>query len=392
MTTMPPLLYLLALGNLVVGSSAFVTSGLVALIAEGLGTSITAAGLAMTFYALATAVFAPVLVVATGRWPRKRALLVSLALFTVGNAICALSMSIGQLYAGRFLMGVGSMFTPVGAGLALALVAPERRGKALSTVFLGMSLSYVIGVPLGAWMGLNHGWQSALWVMTGASAVMLVLAAWRLPAHVQAPGASFVGLGAVLKRFDVLSILVTTLLYFTAIFTVFSYIGPVLQALVPGTAARLSGTLMIFGFAGVAGTVLGGLAADRFGARPTMQVLLGLLAAMMLALPLTAGHYGVMMVVMVVWGCSGFGLMAPQQSRLAHLAPAQAPLLLSLNSSMLYFGTALGAAVGGPMSGQVGFAHLPWVAAPFAIGAWLLLAIGSRRRGIGLARAGTAPR
>ncbi|MBT9487565.1 MAG: MFS transporter [Rubrivivax sp.] len=389
---MPPLLYLLALGNLVVGSSAFVTSGLVLLIAEGLNTSVTAAGLAMTAYALSTALFAPMLVVATGRWQHKRALLVGLALFTLGNALCALSTSIGQLYGGRVLMGLGSMFTPLAAGVALALVTPERRGKALSTVFLGMSLSYVVGVPLGAWMGLQHGWQSALWLMTAASALMLLLAAWRLPAQVQAPGASFAGLGAVLKRADVLTVLVTTLLYFAAIFTVFSYIQPVLAALAPAHTGWLSATLGIFGLSGVAGTLIGGVAADRFGARRTMQVLLASLGMMMLLLPFTVGSYPLMLAVLVLWGGSGFGLMAPQQSRLAQLAPQQAPLLLSLNSSMLYFGTALGAAIGGPASAVVGFSQLPWVAAPLAATAWALLMLGGRRAGTGLATATAAPK
>ena len=389
---MPALLYLLALGNLVVGSSAFVTSGLVLLIAEGLNTSVTAAGLAMTAYALSTALFAPMLVVATGRWQRKRALLMGLALFTLGNALCALSTSIGQLYMGRVLMGLGSMFTPLAAGVALALVTPQRRGKALSTVFLGMSLSYVVGVPLGAWMGLQHGWSSALWLMTAASALMLLLAAWRLPAQVQAPGASFSGLGAVLKRGDVLTVLGTTLLYFGAIFTVFSYIQPVLAALVPQRTGWLTATLAIFGLSGVAGTLIGGVAADRFGARRTMQVLLATLGTMMLLLPFTAGSYPLMLLVLVLWGCSGFGLMAPQQSRLAQLAPQQAPLLLSLNSSMLYFGTALGAAIGGPASDVVGFSHLPWVAAPLAAAAWALLMLGGQRAGTGLATAAAAPK
>lgn len=386
MLAMPPLLYLLATGNLVVGSAAFVISGLVTQIAEGLGISITAAGLAMTAYALATAVFAPLLVVWTGRWPRKRALLVALALFTAGNALCAMAGNVGQLYAGRWLMGLGSMFTPVGAGLALALVAPARRGQALSTVFLGMSLSYVVGVPLGTWIGLNHGWQMALWLMTAASALMLLLAAWRLPADVQAPGASLTGLAAVVKRAEVLTSLLITLLYFTAIFTVFSYIGPVLAALAPQGGLPLSWTLMVFGVAGVAGTVGGGAAADRFGPRRTMQVLLGSLTVMMVLLPLTASHYPWMLAALVVWGCAGFGLMSPQQARLAQMAPQQAPMLLSLNTSMLYFGTALGAAVGGPMAAVVGFERLPWVAAPFAVAAWALLAFGAR----GAAVAGTA--
>ena len=164
---MPPLLYLLTVGNLVVGSSAFVISGLVAEIAAGLGVSVGVAGLAMTAYALAVALCAPLLVVWTGRWPRRRALLLALALFTAGNALCALAGSIAPFYAGRVLMGLGSVFTPLSAGLAIALVAPERRGQALSTVFLGMSLSYVIGLPLGTFIGLREGWQAAVSLTDG---------------------------------------------------------------------------------------------------------------------------------------------------------------------------------------------------------------------------------
>lgn len=370
---MPALLYLIALGNLVVGSSAFVISGIVDLIAQGLGSSLAAAGQAMTAYALATALLAPPMVALTGHWPRRRAMLVALGLFTAGNALCALSTGLGSLYAGRALMGVGSMFTPIGAGVALALVAPEKRGQALSTVFLGMSLSYVIGVPLGAWVGREHGWQAAIWLLTAASAAMWGVAAWRLPAQVHAPGVAFDGLGTVLRRPDVVAALSTTLLYFTAIFTAFSYIAPVIHALAPTGGLGISWTITIFGCAGVAGTLLGGAASDRFGPRRTMQVLLLSLAGAMLLLPLTAGHPGWMLAVLVAWGCSGFGLMSPQQARLAQMAPAQAPLLLSLNASMLYLGTALGAAVGGPASQAAGFVHLTWVAAPFALVAWTVL-------------------
>jgi MFS transporter, DHA1 family, inner membrane transport protein len=383
---MPALLYLIALGNLVVGSSAFVVSGIVDLIAQGLGTSLTAAGQAMTAYALATAVLAPAMVALTGRWPRRRAMLLALALFTAGNALCALAPGLATLYAGRIVMGLGSMFTPIGAGVALALVAPDKRGQALSTVFLGMSLSYVVGVPLGAWIGREQGWQAAVWAMTAASGLMLLVTAWRMPASVQAPGVVFGGLGAVLKRGDVLAALATTLLYFTAIFTVFSYIAPVLRALAPTGGLGISWTLTVFGCAGVAGTLLGGVASDRFGPRRTMQVLLLSLATMMALLPLTAGHPGSMLAVLVAWGCSGFGLMSPQQARLAQMAPAQAPLLLSLNSSMLYIGTALGAAVGGPAAQVVGFVHLPWVAVPFAVAAWIVLMAGRP-----LAMVGAAP-
>jgi DHA1 family inner membrane transport protein len=164
-----------------------------------------------------------------------------------------------------------------------------------------------------------------------------------------------------------------TLLYFIAIFSVFAYVGPILQALNPMRSTQLSATLAVFGLAGVAGTLMGGWATDRFGALRSMRVQLAVLVAMMCLLPLTRGHVPATMAVLVLWGIAGFGLMAPQQSRLATLSPAQAPLLLSLNGSMLYVGTALGAVASGALLDRVGFAHLGWVGVPFGLLAMLTL-------------------
>lgn len=107
---------------------------------------------------------------------------------------------------------------------------------------------------------------------------------------------------------------------------------------------------MVFGLAGTAATLSGGWASDRFGPLRTLRVQLALLLGMMLAVPLTRGHYALMMVVFVVWGVAGFGMMSPTQARLATVSPTQAPILFSMNASMLYFGTALGAAAGGAAS------------------------------------------
>lgn len=376
---MPRLLYLFALCNLLIGTGAFVLSGVLAPLANSLQVNVAAAGQAMTAYALSTAVLAPLALLATGHWPRRRVLCASLAVFALGNALCALAGSLAVLLAGRVLMGVGAVFTAVAAGIAVALVEPARRGRALSLVFIGISLSYVIGLPLGTWLGFAHGWQVPIVLVTvlgGAASIVLALV---LPRDIAAPGASFAGLGALLRRGEVAWALALTLLYFTAIFCVFSYIGPVLQALVPMSTLALSTTLMLFGLSGVAGTLVGGWANDRFGARRTLTTQLAVLALMMALVPLTQGRHALMVAVFVVWGIAGFGMMAPQQSRLAAIAPAQAPILLSLNTSMLYLGTALGAAIGGPAALRVGFDHLAWVGLPFAVAGWLTLRAGAGR-------------
>lgn len=188
---MPRLLWLLCLVNLIIGSGAFVIGGILTPIAQDLRISVPAAGQAMTAYALSTALLAPLVLLATGRWPRRRALLLALALFAFGNLLCALSSSLAMLLAGRVLMGLGAVFTPIAAGIAVAVVEPAQRGKALALTFLGISLSYVIGVPLGSWLGLAFGWHTPIWLFSVLSLLALGGAARWVPKDIAAPGASF---------------------------------------------------------------------------------------------------------------------------------------------------------------------------------------------------------
>jgi DHA1 family inner membrane transport protein len=373
MNTMPPILYFFALCNLVIGSGAFVLGGILQPMSLSLGISVAAAGQAMTAYAVATAVLAPLLIILTAGWPRKRAVQLALALFTAGCLVCALAPNLPLLLLGRVLMGAGAMFTAAASALAVSMVVPALRGRALSITFLGMSISYAVGLPIGAWLGFEFGWRVPVWLSAAASLTALVAASWLIPANMASAGTSFAGFRAAARQGAVLRVWGRTLLYFIAIFSVFAYVGPVLQALNPMNSAQLSATLAVFGLAGVGGTLMGGWATDRFGALRTLRVQLAVLVAMMCLLPLTRGNVPATMAVLVAWGIAGFGLMAPQQSRLASLSPAQAPLLLSLNGSMLYVGTALGAVISGALLDQVGFAQLGWVGVPFGLLAMLTL-------------------
>jgi predicted MFS family arabinose efflux permease len=376
---MPPILYLFALTNLVIGTGAFVLTGILSPLSQSLGISVAAAGQAMTAYALTSAFIAPLLVVGTGGWPRKKAILLALGLFTAGSVLSALAPNFTVLILGRVLMGAGSMFSALASGVVVALVEPARRGRALSISFLGISLSYAVGLPLGTWLGFAYGWRTPVWAVTACCVALAVLLLSRLPAQIEAPGASFRGLRQAAQPV-VLRVWLRTLLYFMAIFSVFSYIGPVLQALNPLTPGQLSALLVGFGVSGVVGTMSGGWAADRFGAIRTLRVQLSVLTAMLVLVPFTQGSIALCALVFMTWGVAGFGMMAPQQLLLASAAPQQAPLLLSLNGSMLYVGTALGAAVSGAFSGSLGFDRLSWIGVPFALVALATLWIDSPRR------------
>lgn len=370
---MPRILYFFALCNLVIGSGAFVLSGILQPLAKELGVSVAAAGQVMTAYAVATAVLAPVLILLTATWPRKRAIQLALGLFMLGNLVSALAHDLTILLMGRILMGAGAMFTAAVSAYAVTLVAPALRGQALSTVFLGMSISYAVALPIGAWLGFEYGWHTPVWLCAAASLAALVAATVLLPKGVVTQSASFAGFKKAARQSAVLRVWLRTLLFFIAIFSVFAYVGPVLQALNAMSSVTLSVVLALFGLAGIAGTLLGGWANDKFGSLRTISVQLTVLVSMMVVLPLSQGSLAATVTVMVVWGVAGFGLTAPQQSRLVSLSPTQAPLLLSLNSSMLYMGTALGAVVSGAVIQTVGLANLSWVGAPFGLAALLTL-------------------
>jgi len=370
---MPRILYFFALCNLVIGSGAFVLGGILQPVSVALDISVAAAGQVMTAYALATALLAPVLIVLTAKWPRKQAIQLALSLFAAGNLVSALAPSLTVLLLGRVLMGAGAMFTAAVSALAVTLVAPALRGRALSTTFLGMGISYAVALPIGAWLGFEYGWRVPVWLCVAASLAALLAASVLLPTGAVTGGSSFSGFKTAVKQSAVWRVWLRTLLFFIAIFSVFTYVGPVLLALNAMGTTQLAVVLAVFGLAGVVGTLVGGWANDRFGSLQTIRVQLSVLVSMMCLLPFTQGHVLATVAILVAWGIAGFGLTAPQQSRLVSLSPAQAPLLLSLNSSMLYLGTALGAVVSGALINTVGFVHLAWVGAPFGLAALLTL-------------------
>ena len=363
---LPALLYFFALCNLIIASSAFVLGGILEPVSQALNVSLAATGQAMTAYALGAAVVAPMLILSTGRWSRRATILLALGLFSLGSLASALAPSLAWLMVGRVIMGAGVMFTAAASATAVSLVAPAQRGQALAITNLGQSISYAVGVPIGTWIGLQLGWRWPLWLAAASSLLVWLLATRLLPRNIQVQVATG-SLRSAAGQAAVWRVWLRTLLMFTAIFGVFTYIGPVLQEIGELNANELSIVLALFGCGGVIGTLMGGWAADRLGVLPTLALQLSIVTLMLGLLPLTQGHPVLLTLAMVTWSINSFGSMTPQQSRLIGLAPAQAPMLMSLNSSMLYVGAALGAAAGGSLIGVVGMRRLPWVAVPFLV-------------------------
>ncbi|MEV0193190.1 MFS transporter [Kitasatospora purpeofusca] len=379
---MPVRLLLLALGTFAVGTDTMVMAGVLGPIAEDLGVTVAAAGQLVTVFALGYALLAPPLAALTAHWPRRRLLLAALAVFAAANALSALAPSYGTLLATRVLAAAGAaLYTPTANAVATTLVAPERRGRALATVLGGMTVATALGVPLGTWIGRTD-WRLTMWLVAALGAVALAglaLLLRDLPAPAVAPGLR--DRLAPLRDRRVLGAASTTLLFFLAFQTVYIYLATAIAPATGGRADRLSLVLLVTGLASVAGSWLGGRLVDRVGVRRVLLVGSTVAALAFAALPWAGRSMAGALAYAVVTPLAGWAVSVALPHRLASLDPGNAQLLISLNSSALYLGTAAGGAVGSAAVALFGGRWFPLAAAVLA-----LAAAGTTWAGVGASR------
>ena len=371
---LPAALWVIALGNLVVGTGAFVIGGIVEPLAHSLGVSVAAAGQLMTVYSAANAIAAPLLLAAFGRTAARRLLVGSMLALVVASVASALATRWGELAAARIAMACGAgLFSPTAAAYVVSMVPAAARGRALSVAFSGIGLSYIVGVPFGAWAGVSRfGWPLAFWAVAGAGVAVAALLA-RAPAAAAAEPASLRGYARTLADRRSALALAVTAAYFAAIFSIFAYVGAFLTGYAGVPPPRVAAVLAAFGVAALAGTFAGGHLADRIGpTRMLYAICAGFLAvfAVMWAFP---GRPVVLVAALLCWGVIGFAFYSAQQLRLVAVAPSRAPVMFALNSTMLYVGTAAGAAIGGAVIASAGYRGLPAAAAGLIVAVVVLV-------------------
>src|SRR5580765_2751401 len=189
---MPLALYALTAGSFGIGCAEFVIMGLLLQVAGDLHVSIAAAGMLVSIYAFGVFAGAPVLTVATRRMPRKAVLIALMAIYTLGNLLCALAPNYEILLAARVVTSLThGTFFGVGAVVATGLVAEDRKASAISLMFAGLTLATLLGMPAGAWLGLHFGWRAMFWAMVAVGLVAMAVIALLVPrsreAHAPAP-------------------------------------------------------------------------------------------------------------------------------------------------------------------------------------------------------------
>jgi DHA1 family inner membrane transport protein len=359
----------LALGGFAIGTTEFVTMGLLPDIADGVDVSIPSAGHLISAYAIGVVVGAPVIAALGSRLPR-RGLLVGLMLaFLVGNGLTAIAPGYGSLLLARFVAGLphGAYFG-VASLVAASLVPPRLRGRAVSSVMLGLAVANLAGVPAATWLGQQLGWRSAYWAVAALALLTMASILAVVPASPAAPGAGVrTELGA-LRRPQVVLTLLVGVVGFGGMFAVYSYIAPLATDVAGISRGAIPAVLLVYGVGGVVGTMLGGRLADWALFRSLIggEIFTGLVLASVL---LAATHAVSLFVVVFLLALAASVLVVCLQMRLMSVAGDAQMLGAALNHSALNAANALGAWLGGAViAAGLGYR------APAAVGA--LLALG----------------
>lgn len=342
----------LAVGSFAMGTDSFVLAGILPNIAGGLHVSTAAAGQTITVFALTYALTAPLLAGITGALPRKPLMLAALGLFVLANLASAAAPTLALLLVARVAAGLGAaLYTPNASAAATALVAPARRGRALAMVLGGLTIGTVLGVPVGTAIGQRISWQASLvFVAVVALAALLGILA-TLPSLALPPAVPLRARVALLGDRRVLAIVAVMLLASAASISVYTYIAVVLAHTAHITGTTLGAVLLVWGAGGAVGAFGSGALTDRYGPGRTLLLAIATLTVTLAALTAVTSVVAVF-VVMAVNGAAAWAVATPNNHRLTALAPTLPGVVISLNSSGIYLGQALGAAAGGLLLGR----------------------------------------
>ncbi len=371
----------LAVGAFGIGTTEFAPMGLLPVIANGVGVSIPAAGLLISAYALGVMLGAPLMTLAFGRLRAKKALIALMSIFVIGNLLSAMAPGYWTLLAARLVTSLNhGAFFGIGSVVAANLVPREKRASAVATMFMGLTIANIGGVPAATWIGQQIGWRMAFAGTAGLGVLAIAALAVALPRGDAGKMPDVRRELRVLARPEVLMALATTVMGAGAMFTLYTYVAPVLDNLTGASAGFVTIALVLIGIGFTIGNGLGGRLAD-WSLDGSTKLFLGALAVIMVALPfILTSHVGAL-IGMLVWGAATFAIVPPVQIRVMHAAAEAPGLASSVNVGAFNLGNALGAAAGGAViSAGLGYSAVPIAGAVLAAAGLLLVFAGRARR------------
>ncbi|HEY8479018.1 MAG TPA: MFS transporter [Spirillospora sp.] len=376
----------LLLATFAIGTDDFIIAGVLPEIASDLEVGEATTGQLVTVFSVTYAVAAPVLAVALARVPRRVLVVGGLAVFAVVNLVTAVAPSYPLLMALRVAAAlVASAVSPAAFAVAGALAPPERTGRAIATVAAGLTVSLVVGVPAGSWLGATFGWRSTFTCVAVLTCLAVAATAATLP---RLPRTPVVGVRArlvLLRRPPVLMCVLGTVVGASGGLMPYIYIAPVVHDLTGLDGGRVPAFIVVYGLAGAAGTAVGGRLTDRWGID---RALLGLLAVVvastvtMTVVGLLGGGRApvwALCLPLAVWGMAGWAYNPPMNARALQMAGEAGTEAVALNTGGLYVGIALAGAIGGGALSVTGGTGVLAAAAAIGVVNLVFMAVTVRR-------------
>ncbi|MEA2922230.1 MAG: transporter, family, inner rane transport protein [Bradyrhizobium sp.] len=338
----------LMLGNIVTGCSVLAPAGMLSELSSGLGVTIRDAGLLITFGAIVLCIGSPLSAWLTSRIERRTLLTATLGVLALTNAASAFAPDYTSLLLLRLAMlAIGALYTPQAAGTAALIVPPEKRGSTIAYIFLGWSLAAAVGLPLITFIASRYGWRAVYGSIGLAGCIGFLLLAWRLPAGLVGAPVDLKTWADVGRNPMIVLLLFVTTLQMSGQFVVFTFMGPLLTKLTAAGPDAVALVFLLYGALGFIGIAIATRIVDCWGAYNTSLLFTVLMLTGVSGWALSAGIYPLMAGSVAIWGLGFASTNSMQQVRLVVAAPALASASVSLNTSVLYVGQAVGSAIGG---------------------------------------------
>ncbi|WLF30819.1 MFS transporter [Bacillus altitudinis] len=356
--------YLLALAAFLIGTIEYIITGIIQMVAHDLHVTTSTAGLLVTSLALSAAIGAPIVIALTINMDRRKILTCTLITFILSNFITSVSHSFEMVMITRILQGIsGGTAIVVAMAVATRLVEREKRGTAIGIILMGLSSSLVLGVPIGTFLSSMIGWKALFAAIGVITLIPLIVVYRRIPSMKEQEPVTLRMQLSILKDKRILLAVAVTLFYVGGYSTLFTYLTPFLQKSANLSITEISGILLLAGICSFLGSSLGGMAADKKG--PIFTIFSGIILQimMLMLLAFVTGNLVVMVAVIMIWMIATWSTSPAQQLYLVTLVPKSPDIALSVNTSFIQFGFALGSGLGGIVLSRTSILHLSWISA-----------------------------
>ncbi|WP_010651528.1 MFS transporter [Oceanobacillus massiliensis] len=356
----------LAISAFAIGTTEFISVGLLPLISEDLNISVKTAGLTVSMYALGVTFGAPILTSLTSTMPRKGLLIWIMIVFIIGNSIAAISSSVGVLLFARILSALShGVFMSIGSTIAASLVAENRRAGAISIMFTGLTVATVTGVPLGTFLGQQFGWRIAFITIVAIGIIALIANTILVPSGLKkGVRTTFSDQVKLLTNGRLLLVFAITALGYGGTFVVFTYLSPLLQDIMGFGSNEIAIILLVYGVAIAIGNLIGGKLSNRNPIKSLLFMFV-IQAVILFILPLTAPFKIAGLVTITVMGLFAFMNVPGLQVYVVMLAerfvPSAVDVASAMNIAAFNAGIAIGSYAGGMITDSIGIIHTGWV-------------------------------